>query len=81
LRHHRPDGRNHRSTHRTEYNKTMKLWVCGCGWKGKKRESHAVVQPLLEGQPVDEDDGSGSSSDSRFFVSILLAKGAMKKSQ
>ena len=58
----------------------MKLWVCGCGWKGKKRESHAVVQPLLEGQPVDEDDGSGSSN-SRFFASILLAKGAVKKSR
>jgi hypothetical protein len=56
----------------------MKLWVCGCGWKGKKRESHAAVQPLLEVQLVDE-DGSGSSS--RFFASILLAKGAMKKSQ
>ncbi len=31
------DGRNHQQEHRVEYNETMGLWVCGCGWKGKTR--------------------------------------------
>jgi hypothetical protein len=35
------DGRNHKRTHRTEFNKRMGRWICGCGWKselvGKKR--------------------------------------------
>jgi hypothetical protein len=33
------DGRNHKRTHRTEFNKRMGRWICGCGWKGNLRES------------------------------------------
>jgi hypothetical protein len=35
------DGRNHKKTHRTEFNERIGRWICGCGWKsepvGKKR--------------------------------------------
>jgi hypothetical protein len=29
------DGRNHRKTHKTEFNRRMGRWICGCGWKGE----------------------------------------------
>lgn len=36
------DGRNHKKTHRIEFNKRLGRWICGCGWKsepmGKKRD-------------------------------------------
>ena len=28
-------GRNHTKTHRTEFNKRMGRWICGCGWKSE----------------------------------------------
>jgi hypothetical protein len=36
------DGRNHKLTHRIEFNKRMGRWICGCGWKS---ESTGREQP------------------------------------
>ena len=36
-------GSNHKKSHRTEFNRRMGRWICGCGWKGKRINSRKAA--------------------------------------
>ena len=52
------DGRNHKKSHRTEFNKRMGRLICGCGWKseriGKKRAKRTLTDSPKEDRTTEE---------------------------
>ena len=52
------DGRNHKKSHRTEYNKRMRRWICGCGWKSEPvgRKHAKVVSSESQDEEIEDGD-------------------------
>src|SRR2546425_11057780 len=54
-------GKNHRRTHRIEFNERMGRWICGCGWKSEPicKRSSRLTKPSASPDKNKEHEGFG----------------------
>jgi hypothetical protein len=57
-------GRNHTKTHRTEFNKRMGRWICGCGWKSEPKGARRHKRQTATTDAGFESDEETSSRES-----------------
>jgi hypothetical protein len=62
-------GKNHTKSHRTEFNKRMGRWICGCGWKsepiGARRHRRQSARRDTGIEPVEETSARESYGSNR----------------
>jgi len=55
------DGRNHKKSHRTEFNKRMGRLICGCGWKSEPFGKRRAKRRSAESHDEEIEDGSSTT--------------------